>query len=58
MNRGFELFVESISGDNPDVFVHGGDLFDNLRPGTSYRAQTAHGEAMGLGSRDYELVRL
>jgi DNA repair exonuclease SbcCD nuclease subunit len=26
------MFVESISGDNPDIFVHGGDMFDTVFP--------------------------
>jgi len=35
---------------------HGGDLFEEMWPGRCYTAQLAHGEAIGLGSRQYELV--
>lgn len=38
--------------------AHGGDLFEELRPGKQYMAQIAHAEAVGLGSRDYELVEV
>ncbi|KPK65546.1 MAG: hypothetical protein AMK73_02650 [Planctomycetes bacterium SM23_32] len=38
--------------------VHGGDLFEDLWPGNEYAAQLAHGELVGLGTRDYEMVRL
>jgi uncharacterized Fe-S center protein len=36
--------------------AHGGDLFEELRPGKCYTSQFAHGERIGLGSRDYELI--
>lgn len=36
--------------------AHGGDLFEEVWPGHCYTAQLAHGEAIGLGSRAYELV--
>jgi len=32
INRGFELFIDSIAADRPDVFIHGGDLFDTVFP--------------------------
>jgi uncharacterized Fe-S center protein len=38
--------------------AHGGDLFEETWPGKHYTAQFEHGEAIGLGSREYELVRL
>lgn len=36
----------------------GEDLFEKVWAGKHYHAQLAHGEAVGLGSRQYELVRL
>jgi uncharacterized Fe-S center protein len=38
--------------------AHGSDLFEELWPDKHYTAQFEHGQAIGLGSRDYELVRL
>jgi hypothetical protein len=35
-----------------------GALLDELWPESNYRAQMEHGERIGLGSRDYELVGL
>ena len=35
--------------------AHGGDLFEEIWPGKQYAAQFAHGEQIGLGSRQYEL---
>ena len=35
--------------------AHGSDLLEELWPGLPYKAQLAHGEEIGLGSRDYEL---
>jgi len=36
--------------------AHGGDLFEDVWPGRQYEAQLSHGEAIGLGSRTYELI--
>ncbi len=36
--------------------AHGGDLFDELWGGKHYVAQLRHGEEIGLGERQYELV--
>lgn len=38
--------------------AHGGDLFEEMWPGRCYEAQLAHGEEIGLGSREYELVEV
>ena len=38
--------------------AHGSDLFEEMWPGKSYTAQFAHGEAIGLGSRSYDLVEV
>ncbi len=38
--------------------AHGADLFEELWPGKRYRAQLEHGEAIGLGTRHYNLVRV
>jgi uncharacterized Fe-S center protein len=38
--------------------AHGKDLFEEMWPGKCYTAQLAHGEAIGLGSRSYELVEV
>ena len=35
--------------------AHGSDLLAELWPGLPYKAQLEHGEAIGLGSREYEL---
>jgi len=32
INRGFDLLLNSIISDNPDLVVHGGDLFDTVFP--------------------------
>jgi len=36
--------------------AHGSDLFEELWPGKHYTCQLSHGQKIGLGSRDYELV--
>jgi uncharacterized Fe-S center protein len=36
--------------------AHGSDLFEEMWEGRCYTAQLAHGEAIGLGSRSYDLV--
>ena len=36
----------------------GRDLLEEVWPGTHYAAQFAHGEAVGLGSRQYELAQV
>jgi len=36
--------------------AHGRDLFEEMWPGKQYTAQFVHGEEIGLGSRQYELV--
>ena len=38
--------------------AHGSDLFEQLWPGKHYAAQFEHGQEIGLGTRDYEIVRL
>jgi uncharacterized Fe-S center protein len=38
--------------------AQGADPFEETWPGKHYTAQLAHGEEIGLGSRDYELVSL
>ncbi len=38
--------------------AHGGDLFEEMWPGKHYTAQFAHGEEIGLGSREYDLVEV
>lgn len=40
------------------VKAHGSDPFADAWPGKNHQAQLAHGEEIGLGSRDYELVEL
>jgi uncharacterized Fe-S center protein len=35
-----------------------GDHFTNIHPSTNWREQLIHAEKIGLGSRDYELVRV
>jgi DNA repair exonuclease SbcCD nuclease subunit len=32
INRGFDLFLDSIISDRPDILIHGGDLFDTVFP--------------------------
>ena len=36
----------------------GRDLFEEMHPGCSYEVQLAHGEEIGLGSREYRLIEL
>jgi uncharacterized Fe-S center protein len=48
---------------NPDTALAsghepGGDKFRGVYPDIDWEVQLAHGERMGLGTRDYELVRL
>ncbi len=38
--------------------AHGSDLFEERWPDKNYVAQFAHAESIGLGSREYELVRV
>lgn len=37
---------------------HGKDVFKMLHPDTAWEACLAHGEKLGMGTRDYELVRM
>lgn len=39
-------------------FVDQHDHFKNVRPESDWRNQLAHGEKIGLGSRDYELITM
>lgn len=47
-------------GDNmaKPEFVNYHDLFKNSNPSTDYKACLEHAEKIGVGTRDYELVRL
>ncbi len=38
--------------------AHGGDLFEETWPGKHWQAQLAHAEHIGLGSREYEMIRV
>ena len=38
--------------------VHTGDHFHDVSPSTNWRIQLEHAEKIGLGVREYELVRL
>jgi len=38
--------------------AHGHDLFEEMWPGKGYLAQLTHGEEIGLGTRDYDLVTI
>jgi hypothetical protein len=38
--------------------AHGGDVFEEVKPGRQYKAQLRHGEEIGLGTREYELVEV
>jgi len=38
--------------------AHGGELFEELWPGSHHTVQLEYGERIGLGSRRYELVRI
>ena len=37
---------------------HTGDHFDSLHPGTDWRAVITHAEKLGIGTADYELIRI
>jgi len=37
---------------------HTGDHFDSLHPGTDWRAVITHSEKLGIGTGDYELIRI
>lgn len=39
-------------------FVDLGDVFKNSNPNVEWRAQLSHGEKIGLGTRDYELIEM
>ena len=43
--------------DGPDFCDHH-DHFDNVNPNTEYKSCLAHAEKIGLGSRQYEIVRV
>ena len=39
-------------------FEPGGDKFRGVHPDIDWEVQLEHGEKIGLGTRDYELVRI
>ncbi len=49
INRGFEMFMDSIMADRPDILIHGGDLFDTVfPPGWFFDKGLAEMQAMPL----------
>ena len=50
----------SMLGDNmkKEGFVDHHDHFKNTTPDSEWRSQLSHGEKIGLGSRDYELITI
>ena len=53
-------YENSVLGDNMKKidFVNRGDHFKNTTPESEWKYQLSHGEEIGLGSRDYELVTI
>ena len=51
-------FTNSLLGDNmkSSDFVDHHDHFKNTTPESEWKVQLSHGEKIGLGSRDYELI--
>ena len=50
----------SVLGDNMKKinFIDSGDHFKNTTPESEWKSQLSHGEKIGLGTRDYELINI
>ena len=53
-----EVFHNSALGENMDKQVEGHDHFHINHPDTNWESQIEHGEKIGLGSSEYELIKM
>ena len=53
-----QMPLHGSAADCPEDHQHAHDYFQRIHPDTDWRSCLEHGEKIGLGTREYELVKI